>query len=101
MYSYWDILASEVIEEGGTVTRTQRSSQIAGTLIGGLALGGVGAIIGGLSGTTKTTKNDMVTPLLRVIVNDISRWHKSTCENRATESERPNVFRHMGQEIQQ
>lgn len=49
---YRDILASEIEEDGKIVTKTQRGSQIGGALIGGLALGGAGAIIGGLSGKT-------------------------------------------------
>lgn len=49
---YKDLLAVEIFEDGSTVTRTSRTSQIGGALIGGLALGGVGAIIGGLSGKT-------------------------------------------------
>jgi len=49
---YRDVLASEIEEDGETVTKTQRGSQIGGALIGGLALGGAGAIIGGLSGKT-------------------------------------------------
>jgi hypothetical protein len=48
--SYRDILAAEIFEDGQTITKTSRTSQLGGTLIGGLALGGVGAIIGGLSG---------------------------------------------------
>lgn len=54
--SYRDIISSEIFEDGSTVTSTSRSSQIGGALIGGIALGGVGALIGGLSGKTKSTQ---------------------------------------------
>jgi len=65
---YRDVLASEIEEDGQTVTRTQRTSQIGGALIGGLALGGVGAIIGGLSG--KTVSSNVATNItLSVTVN--------------------------------
>lgn len=66
--SYRDILASEIYEGGQTVTKTSRASQLGGTLIGGLALGGVGAIIGGLSG--KKTSSDKIERIdLRLTVN--------------------------------
>lgn len=42
-----DILSVEVFEDGASVTKTSRSSQLGGALVGGLVLGGVGAIIGG------------------------------------------------------
>ena len=65
---YKDVLASEISENGNTVTRSSRSSQVGGALIGGLALGGVGAIIGGLSG--KTVSSDNVQRIdLHLIVN--------------------------------
>lgn len=70
-FDYKDIISSEVIEDGDTITKSSRTSQIGGALVGGLALGGVGAIIGGLSGSKKTSgvaKNIS----LKVIVNDTS-----------------------------
>lgn len=67
--TYKDILSSEIFEDGSTVTKTVRSSQIGGALVGGLALGGVGAIIGGLSGKTKTT-GKVKRIDLRITVND-------------------------------
>jgi hypothetical protein len=69
--TYSDILSSEVFEDGMTITKTARGSQLGGVLIGGLALGGVGAIIGGLSG--KKTSSDKVNRIdLRITVNRTS-----------------------------
>lgn len=66
---YRDLLSSEIFEDGSTITKASRSSQLGGALIGGIALGGVGAIIGGLSGKTKTSgKINRVD--LRLTVND-------------------------------
>lgn len=69
IFSYRDLLSSEIFEDGATVTKTMRGSQIGGALVGTVLLGGVGTIIGGLSGKRKTTgtvnKID-----LRVTVND-------------------------------
>jgi hypothetical protein len=66
---YNEILKSEIVEDGSVLTETSRSSQVAGALIGGLLAGEAGAMIGGLSGTTRQTK--AVTGLaLRITVND-------------------------------
>ena len=49
-YDYKDILESEIMEDGKTITNTSRSSQLGGAIIGGVLAGGTGAVIGGLSG---------------------------------------------------
>jgi hypothetical protein len=67
--TYKNLLSSEIFEDGSAVTKTVRSSQLGGALIGGLALGGVGAIIGGLSGKTKTS-GKVKRIDLRITVND-------------------------------
>lgn len=68
--TYRDVLSSEIFVDGETVSKAARGSQFGGALIGGLALGGVGAIIGGLSG--KTRSSEKVKRIdLRVTVNDI------------------------------
>ena len=69
VFLYKDLLSSEIFEDGATVTKTVRSSQLGGALIGGLALGGVGAIIGGLSGKTQTS-GKVKRVDLRLTVND-------------------------------
>ena len=70
VYNYKDLLEVEILEDGLSITKTARGSQIAGALIGGLALGGVGAIIGGLSGSKHNI--DKVSRLdLKLIVNNV------------------------------
>lgn len=66
---YKDILESEIIEDGNTITKTSRSSQIGGALLGGVLLGGVGAIIGGLSGE-KSTDKEIVRVDLKIVINN-------------------------------
>jgi hypothetical protein len=66
---YRDVVESEVIENGVSVTKTSRSGQVGGALVGGLLLGGVGAVVGGLS-AKKTTTNRVTSVDLRVVVND-------------------------------
>lgn len=67
--TYRDVLSSEVFVDGETVTKTARGSQLGGALIGGIALGGVGAIIGGLSGRTGSSEKVKRVDL-RITVND-------------------------------
>jgi hypothetical protein len=67
--SYKDIFSAELFEDGTSITKTVRSSQVGGAVVGGLLLGGVGAIIGGLSGKTETSGKIKCIDL-RLIVND-------------------------------
>lgn len=68
-YSYRDILKSEIITDGVSVSSTNRGSQLGGALLGGLVAGGVGAMIGGLSGSS-TIEEKVKKVELNVIVND-------------------------------
>lgn len=67
---YKDLISSELFEDGTTVTKTMRASQIRGAIVGGLVLGGVGAIIGGLSGKNQASSR-VKEVTLRIVVNDI------------------------------
>ena len=67
-----DIMASEVYEDGETISKTVRSSQLGGVVVGGLLLGGVGAIVGGLSGK-QIQKGKIKRIELRLVVNDPAR----------------------------
>ena len=75
--SFKDILSVEIVEDGETktqtVTKTNRGSQVAGALVGGLLLGGAGAIIGGLSGkkeSISTGKSQVKNIDLKILIND-------------------------------
>lgn len=67
--NYQDILEAELIIDGETITKTSRSSQVGGALLGSVLAGGVGAIIGGLSGKT-SSKEQVMTIQLKIIIND-------------------------------
>ena len=67
--NYKDIFSVELFEDGTSVTKTVRSSQIGGAVVGGLLLGGVGALVGGVSGKTETSEKIKRIDL-RLIVND-------------------------------
>lgn len=69
IYTYRDLLETEILEDGESLTKTNRGSQLGGALLGGLMLGGIGAILGGLSGSKRNI--DKVSRVdLKVIVND-------------------------------
>ena len=69
VYNFDQIAAVEVVENGATVSQTNRGSQLAGAAIGGLVFGGLGALIGGTSGST-TTRQNVSSILLKVTVDD-------------------------------
>ncbi|WDQ30457.1 hypothetical protein PTQ21_18640 [Paenibacillus marchantiae] len=73
VFSSSDILELELVEDDVQLTRTTRGSQVGGAIVGSVLAGGVGAVIGGLSGQ-KTTSNDKVKRVyLKLMVNDIKR----------------------------
>lgn len=82
LVDYKNILSSAIVEDGNQITKTSRTSQVGGALIGGLALGGIGAVIGGLSGSKKSsnkvnnisieiTINDTVQPIYKISFLDL------------------------------
>lgn len=69
IFSYKDILSSEILEDGSSLTKTSRTSQAGGALLGGILLGPLGAVVGGLSG--KTVSTSLVNNIeLMITVND-------------------------------
>ena len=73
LYPIRDILDASVVEDGAVITQTKtsRSSQIGGALVGGVLLGGVGAVIGGLSAKTVSTSEQLENSIeLLIRIND-------------------------------
>lgn len=68
-YEISQIASVEVLRDGASITSTDRGSQAAGALLGGLALGGVGLLLGGLSGS-KTNRATIQSVAIKVIVDD-------------------------------
>ncbi|WP_158712647.1 hypothetical protein [Parabacteroides pacaensis] len=52
-FSFSDIIACELIKDGETIYKKSATRTIGGAIVGGVLSGGVGAIIGGLSGSAK------------------------------------------------
>lgn len=70
--AFSEIVSVDVITDGVTISSTNRGSQLLGAAVGGLAFGGVGAIIGGLSGSSKTSEK-VKKLALRVCVDDFEK----------------------------
>lgn len=79
--NFADIIESEVIVDNQTITKTARGSQLGGALVGSVLAGGIGAIIGGLSGSKrsddyikraeiKLTINDLENPVCKITFLD-------------------------------
>lgn len=64
-----ELLSCEVFIDGQSESRTDRGSQLGGAVIGGLLFGPAGAIIGGLSGTRRTSRK-IASVQLRIEVDE-------------------------------
>jgi len=68
-YQNADLISSEIFEDGHSLTKTSRSSQITNAAIGGLLLGPVGALAGVIMGKQNTL--DVATRIeIRLLLND-------------------------------
>jgi hypothetical protein len=70
------LVSSEIVVNNTStaVTKTSRSSQLGGALVGGILAGGVGAVVGGLSGSTRTTTTSQISSLvLKILVDDLEK----------------------------
>lgn len=68
--SFEDIVEAQVVVDEDVVTKTSRGSQLAGAAVGTVLAGGVGAIIGGLSGKTSSTRK-IKNVSLKLLINDL------------------------------
>lgn len=71
MIPFKDIISSEIIKDDVSITKTSRGSQIGGALVGAAIAGGLGALIGGLSGT-KASHNEVKKLQLQITVDDLT-----------------------------
>lgn len=69
VYDYSKILQSEIIVDGETILKQSTTGTIGRSILGGVLSGGVGAIIGGTTGTKTQTQN-ISSIDLKVIIND-------------------------------
>lgn len=70
--TYFDLLQSEIVEDGKIITTTVRGSQIGGVLVSGLLADGMGSVIGNLSANS-SEKSEVKTIQLKLVVNDTKK----------------------------
>ena len=63
------IVSCEILEDDVQLAYANRGSQLAGVAVGGILLGGVGAVIGGLSGS-KRSVSKVRKMILRLVTDD-------------------------------
>ena len=69
IYSFNDIMQSEIVIDGLTLVKTSTTSTIGRALVGGVLTGGIGAVIGGVTG--KKSHNEVVNSIdLKICIND-------------------------------
>lgn len=65
-----DIISSEVVVDDQTIVSSMRGSQLTGAAVGGLLFGGLGGVVGGLSGKKK--HDNLVSNIqIKLTINDI------------------------------
>ena len=75
-FAFSDIMKAEMVSDSTQVaiTKTNRGSQLLGAAAGAIALGGVGAVIGGLSASsTSTTLNGAKRVAIRITVDNSNK----------------------------
>jgi ribosomal protein L7/L12 len=72
LYPWAKVVSVEVVRDGVMLNQTNRGSQVGGALVGGVILGPLGALVGGLSGSS-TGVNRVKELALRIIVDDTVR----------------------------
>jgi hypothetical protein len=68
---FQNIIGVELIEDGAIISKKSATRTIGGAVIGGVLAGGVGTIVGGLSGSS-TQKNKVSTVKVKILLRDIS-----------------------------
>ncbi len=66
------MMSCEILEDDVQLAYANRGSQLAGVAVGGILLGGVGAVIGGLSGSRRTV-NKVRKMILRFVTDDFKK----------------------------
>ena len=85
LYSFSEISSVDVFRDGEVLNRTNRGSQIAGVAVGGAIFGLAGAIIGGVTGSSKSST--LVKAIgLKIVVDDQAKPNHTVTFFRAPKS---------------
>ncbi len=69
-YDFADLIQSEILEDGVSISKVSNASMLSRVLVGGALAGGVGAIVGGV--TSKNISNQMAISIdLKIVMNDM------------------------------
>ena len=68
---FTDIIETQVVVDGKTITKTSRGSQALGMAVGGVLGGGLGLLIGGLTASTSETKK-IKNVSIKLLMNDLT-----------------------------
>ena len=88
VFTFADIFSCELIRDGETIYKKSTTRTIGGAIVGGVLTGGVGAVIGGLSGGSKGKEN-IKNIELKIVVRDLSNpthrfvFYESSSDNKA------------------
>ncbi|CAG5074462.1 hypothetical protein DYBT9623_05149 [Dyadobacter sp. CECT 9623] len=67
---YSDIIAVEILQDGNIVQQKSTTRTIGGAVVGGLLAGGVGAVVGGLSGSS-THKSKVSSLYVKILLRNV------------------------------
>jgi hypothetical protein len=70
--SFSDIIGVELIEDGNTISKKSTTRTIGGAIVGGVLAGGVGTIVGGLSGGS-TQKNKVSSLSVKILLRSLDK----------------------------
>jgi len=70
--SFSDIIGVELIEDGNTVSKKSTTRTIGGAIVGGVLAGGVGTIVGGLSGNS-TQKSKVSSLFVKILLRSLDK----------------------------
>jgi ribosomal protein L7/L12 len=72
VYDFSQLTAVDIVKDGISLQKTNRGSQAVGAAVGGLLLGPVGLLLGGLTGTKRSTEK-LKRLSLKIYTNDLGR----------------------------
>lgn len=70
-FDFKDIVECSIVEDGETLTKVSKGGLIGSSIIGGALVGGIGAVVGGMS-ADKYSSEQIVKATLTIVVDDLT-----------------------------